>query len=134
MPGEELKLEALQYSADQAVLDPSRWVDVCDRLAEFIGGVGAAIGPDAVEYQLPRLIVASPSLEGLMTAIFRDGWNTRSYRRRAVPIIKQRGSGHDGNVRELLITNRGIELAADGGTAQAILGGFVRAGRRPREN
>jgi DNA-binding CsgD family transcriptional regulator len=100
MPGDELKLQALQYSADQAVLDPSKWVDVCDRLAGFIGGVGAAIGPDAVEYQLPELIVASPSLEGLLTTIFRDGWINRSYRRRAIPIIKQRGFATDHDIAD----------------------------------
>jgi DNA-binding CsgD family transcriptional regulator/PAS domain-containing protein len=100
MPGDELKLQALQYSADQAVLDPSKWVEVCDRLADYIGGVGAAIGPDAVEYQLPGLIVASPSLEGLMTTIFRDGWINRSYRRRAIPIIKQRGFATDHDIAD----------------------------------
>ena len=56
--------------------------------------------------------------------------------KRLLSVIKQRGSGHDGNVRELVITDRGIELASDGTTAQAILSGLLRAGRetrRPRE-
>ena len=100
MPGEELKLQALQYSADQAVLDPSKWVDVCDRLADFLGGVGANISPDAAEYQLPHLIVASPSLEGLVSTFIREGWNNRNYRRRALPIIRERGFATDYDIAD----------------------------------
>ena len=95
MQSEELKLQALQMAADQAVLNPSKWIEVCDRLAAFVGGVGAVIASEALEYQLPNLVVASPSLEGFTTTVFRDGWVNRNYRRRAIPIIKQRGFATD---------------------------------------
>lgn len=100
MQSDELKLQALQMAADQAVLDPSKWIEVCDRLATFIGGVGAVIASEALEYQLPDLVVASPSLEGFMTAVFRDGWVNRNYRRRAIPIIKERGFATDHDIAD----------------------------------
>ena len=56
--------------------------------------------------------------------------------KRLLTVVKQRGSGHDGNVRELRITDRGIDLADDAQSAEQILSGMYRAGRdtrRPRE-
>jgi DNA-binding CsgD family transcriptional regulator len=100
MPSDELKLKTLQTTADLAVLDPAKWAAVCDRLAAFIGGVGANISPDAAEYQLPQLIVASPSLEGLVSSYIREGWNNRNYRRRALPIIRQRGFATDADIAD----------------------------------
>jgi circadian clock protein KaiC len=83
----------------------------------------------------PEVEVRIQGLSALVdNIILLEYMDVGSELKRLLSIIKQRGSGHDGNVRELLITNRGIGVAADGGTAQAILGGFVRAGRRPREN
>lgn len=100
MLSDELKLEHLQTTVDQAVLDPAKWVAVCDRLSEFIGGVGAAFGPDEAEYQMPNLIVASPSLEGLVETVFRDGWISRNYRRRAFPLIRERGIATDYDIAD----------------------------------
>ena len=51
--------------------------------------------------------------------------------KRLISIVKQRGAGYDGNVRELLITNRGIELANDPTSARAILEHWGHV-RRPR--
>lgn len=100
MLSDERKLEILQTTVDQAVLDKGRWVEVCDRLAEFIGGVGTAIVPEAAEYQVPGLVVTSSSLEGLTSTIFRDGWVNRNYRRRAIPLIKQRGFATDYDIAD----------------------------------
>ena len=100
MLSDEVRLETLQTTVDQAVLDRAKWVDVCDRLAEFVGGVGTAIVPDAAEYQVPGLVVTSPSLEGLVEEIFRDGWVNRSYRRRAIPIIKEHGVATDYDIAD----------------------------------
>lgn len=100
MQSDELKLSLLQTTVDKAVLDRNKWVDVCDRLAEFVGGVGSAILPEAAEYQIPGLIVTSPALEGLMTTIFRDGWIARNYRRRSIPIIKDRGFATDYDIAD----------------------------------
>jgi circadian clock protein KaiC len=51
--------------------------------------------------------------------------------KRLLSVIKQRGAGHDPNVRELLITDKGIELSADPTSAHEILQG-IRSPRRPR--
>lgn len=51
--------------------------------------------------------------------------------KRLLSVIKQRGAGHDPNVRELLITDKGIELSADPASAHEILQG-IRSPRRPR--
>jgi DNA-binding CsgD family transcriptional regulator len=100
MQSVEFRLHNLQTTVDHAVLDHQKWVDVCDRLAEFIGGVGTAIVPDAAEYQVPGLVVYSPSLEGLVSTIFRDGWIPRNYRRHAIPLIKQRGFATDYDIAD----------------------------------
>lgn len=100
MLGDETKLENLQKWVDQAVLDRTKWVEVCDRLAEFIGGVGTAIVPEAPEYLVPGLLVMSPSLDDLAATIFRDGWLARNYRRRSIPIIKERGFATDYDIAD----------------------------------
>jgi circadian clock protein KaiC len=51
--------------------------------------------------------------------------------KRLLSVIKQRGAGHDPNVRELNITDKGIELSPDPTSAHEILQG-VRSQRRPR--
>jgi circadian clock protein KaiC len=84
----------------------------------------------------PEVEVRIQGLSALVdNIILLEYMDVGSELKRLLSIIKQRGSGHDGNVREMLITDRGIELASDASTAQAILGGVVRAGRdrRPRE-
>jgi circadian clock protein KaiC len=52
--------------------------------------------------------------------------------RRLLSIVKQRGSRHDANLREIRIDDHGIELAADEKSAHDLLGGALRAGRDPR--
>jgi DNA-binding CsgD family transcriptional regulator len=100
MLGDELKLQNLQTTVDQAVLDPSKWVAVCDRLSDFIGGVGGSIVPDAADYLIPSMVVISPSLDDLVATIFRDGWLSRNYRRRSIPIIKERGFATDHDIAD----------------------------------
>jgi circadian clock protein KaiC len=51
--------------------------------------------------------------------------------RRLLSVVKQRGSYHDGDVRELKITGRGVEVLADAATAMEILRA-AREHRRPR--
>jgi circadian clock protein KaiC len=86
----------------------------------------------------PEVEIRIPGLSALVdNIILLEYMDIGSELRRLLSVIKQRGSGHDGNVRELLITNRGIELASDATSAQQILGGLYRAGReqrRPRES
>ena len=86
----------------------------------------------------PEVEIRIPGLSALVdNIILLEYMDIGSELRRLLSVIKQRGSSHDGNVRELLITDRGIELASDATSAQQILGGLVRAGReqrRPRES
>ena len=100
MSSDEVRLESLQKWVDRAVLDRTKWLEVCDRLAEFIGGVGTAIVPEAAEYQVPGMVVMSGSLGGLAEVIFRDGWIARNYRRRSIPIIKERGFATDYDIAD----------------------------------
>lgn len=100
MLSDEFKLENLQKWVDQAVLDKSKWRDVCDGLAEFLGGVGTLIIPETIEYQVPDMAVLSPSLEGLAAIALRDGWVHRNYRRRSYPLIKQRGFATDYDIAD----------------------------------
>ncbi|MEO7221375.1 MAG: hypothetical protein ABIY37_02800, partial [Devosia sp.] len=98
-------LDPLQSALDDAVLDWSKWQEVCDRLAELLGGVGTVIVPEAIELQLPGL-VASDNLSGVIDTVFRDGWVNRNYRRRAIPIIKQRGYATDFDIADDLVMRR----------------------------
>ena len=52
--------------------------------------------------------------------------------RRLLSIVKQRGSGHDGNIRELMITDRGVDLASDATSAVDILKAIGDRSRRMR--
>ncbi len=100
MSSDERKLETLQATVDRAVLDATKWVEVCDRLAELIGGVGTNIAPDAAEYQIPALVVGSASLAELRAAYFREGWAGRDYRRRSLPLIRERGFATDYDIAD----------------------------------
>lgn len=88
------EFEALQKLLDRAVLDGERWREVGDRLADYLGAVGTTFVPEKVEDQGPWLI-HSASLSELIAAVFQGKWHLRSYRRHAIPIIKQRGYATD---------------------------------------
>ena len=90
---------------DRAVLDTQLWRAVCDKLAEFLGGVGAAFVPEDVALQGPWL-VSSASLSELIAAIFRDDWHLRNYRRRAIPIIKRQGVATDFDIADAATMRR----------------------------
>jgi circadian clock protein KaiC len=51
--------------------------------------------------------------------------------KRFLSIVKTRGAGHETHVRELVITDQGIELASTSETAHAILGAALRIRRPP---
>lgn len=82
----------------------------------------------------PEVEIRIPGLSALVdNIILLEYMDVGSELKRLLSVVKQRGSGHDPNVRELCITDRGIELAADASTAQEILGGMYRVTRRLRE-
>ena len=84
----------------------------------------------------PEVEVRIPGLSALVdNIILLEYVDVSSELRRLISIVKQRGSGYDANVRELLITDRGLELAADASTARDILSGVFRSRdtRRLRE-
>jgi DNA-binding CsgD family transcriptional regulator len=99
------ELEELRELLDRAVLDTQLWRAVCDKLAEFLGGVGAAFVPEDIAQQGPW-IVSSASLSELIAAIFRDDWHLRNYRRRAVPIIKRQGVATDFDIADAATMRR----------------------------
>ncbi|HEU4615542.1 MAG TPA: ATPase domain-containing protein [Kofleriaceae bacterium] len=78
----------------------------------------------------PEVEVRIPGLSALVdNIVLLEYMDVGSELKRLLSVVKQRGSGHDGNVRELRITDRGIELAADATTAQQILEGIYRTRR-----
>jgi len=83
----------------------------------------------------PEVEVRIPGLSALVDNILLlEYMDVGSELKRLLSVVKQRGSGHDPNVRELCITSNGIELAADARTATEILSGtsyrVTRDGRR----
>jgi len=100
------------------------WRNVCDGLAEYLGGVGSVFVPEDLAQQGPWL-VSSASLEPLISAIFRDNWHLRNPRRRTIPVIKQRGYGSDLDLPDTVVKRDPFynELIA-----QQKLGSFVGIG------
>lgn len=88
------ELRKLQRLLDRAVLDAQCWREAGDRLADYLGGVGTVFVPEDLENQGPWL-THSDSLAGLVSTVFREGWHLRNYRRRSIPLIKQRGYATD---------------------------------------
>jgi circadian clock protein KaiC len=86
----------------------------------------------------PEVEIRIPGLSALVdNIILLEYMDVSSELKRLLSVVKQRGSGHDGNVRELLITDKGVELAPDAVSAREILGGTTRTARvlwRPRDH
>ena len=85
--------------------DPARWRDVCDRLADLLGGVGSVFVPNAAGDRTSQ-VVASESLGELIQTIFRDGWLERNYRERTLPIIQARGFATDLDIADADVMKR----------------------------
>ena len=82
----------------------------------------------------PEVEVRIPGLSALVdNIVLLEYLDIGTELKRLLSVVKQRGSGHDGNVRELHITDRGIELESDASSARQILEGSFRASRRLRE-
>jgi circadian clock protein KaiC len=80
----------------------------------------------------PEVEVRIQGLSALVdNIILLEYMDVGSELKRLLSVVKQRGSGYDACVRELSITGRGIELAADSTSASAILTGTHGAGRAP---
>ncbi|HTV69205.1 MAG TPA: hypothetical protein VMF90_11775 [Rhizobiaceae bacterium] len=92
-------LVTFQRLLDRAIWNPSLWRQVCDALADLLGGVGAILVPEDIGQQGPWL-VASRSLDPLIKIGFRDGWHLKNFRRRAIPIIKRRGHATDFDIAD----------------------------------
>jgi DNA-binding CsgD family transcriptional regulator len=99
------ELQDLRELLERAALDGELWRTVCDRLADFLGGVGTVFVPEDLAVQGPWL-VASASLAELIAAGFRDEWHLRNYRRRAIPIIKRRGYATDLDIADAATMRR----------------------------
>ena len=99
------ELQDLRELLERAALDGELWRTVCDRLADFLGGVGTVFVPEDLAVQGPWL-VASASLSELIAAAFRDEWHLRNYRRRAIPIIKRQGYATDLDIADAATMRR----------------------------
>lgn len=81
----------------------------------------------------PEVEIRIPGLSALVDNILLlEYMDIGSELKRLLSVVKQRGSGHEAYVRELCITNKGIELASDARTAAEILGGGMARSRGPR--
>lgn len=81
----------------------------------------------------PEVEVRIPGLSALVDNILLlEYMDVGSELKRLLSVVKQRGSGHEGSVRELCITSKGIELAEDARTAGEILSGMYRTVRDGR--
>ena len=99
------ELQDLRELLERAALDGDLWSTVCDRLADFLGGVGTVFVPEDLSVQGPWL-VASASLSELIATAFREEWHLRNYRRRAIPIIKRRGYATDFDIADAATMRR----------------------------
>jgi DNA-binding CsgD family transcriptional regulator len=99
------ELARLTRLLDEAVLDPALWVAACDRLAAYLGGVGAVLFAEDVERQGPWSI-HSPSINGLIEAMFRDRWHHDNIRRRSIPLLKTRGYATDLDIADATAIQR----------------------------
>lgn len=98
-------MAALQASIDAAVGDAGRWREVCDRLADTLGGVGSVFVPSAAADRTAQ-VVASDSLGELIQTIFRDGWLERNYRERSIQLIQTRGYATDLDIADADVMKR----------------------------
>ena len=81
----------------------------------------------------PEVEVRIPGISALVdNIILLEYLDVGSELRRLLSIVKQRGSGHDGNVRELKITDSGVDLASDATSAMEILRTLGHASLRTR--
>ena len=84
----------------------------------------------------PEVEVRVQGLSALVdNIILLEYMDVGSELKRLLSVIKQRGSGHEANVRELCITDKGVELSSDAKSASDILEGLYRVtrdSRRPR--
>jgi circadian clock protein KaiC len=80
----------------------------------------------------PEVEVRVPGMSALVdNIILLEYMDAGAELKRFLSIVKQRGSGHENHVRELLITDRGIELASDPTSANEILKHELRRRRPP---
>lgn len=92
--GIEHRWQSLTRELDAAVLDASRWKNVCDALAAVTGGAGTALIPFNRNHR-GSWIIKSESIGGLMETYVRDGWYKRDLREAAWPIMRRRGFATD---------------------------------------
>jgi hypothetical protein len=74
----------------EAAFDSSKWTQVCDGMAELIGGCGSVmfpLGPDLALLDLPH----SDSLEESFQRYIKDEWYTRDLRFGSIETCRKRG-------------------------------------------
>ena len=118
----------------QGAAFPERTIRFVTALTNELRAVGTTVLITEETQKLfgPEVEVRIQGLSALVdNIILLEYMDVGSELKRLLSVIQQRGSGHDGNVRELMISDRGIELATDSQTAHTILAGMFR-GRETR--
>jgi DNA-binding CsgD family transcriptional regulator len=96
---DDARLVKLQTELDAAVLDGSRWRNVCDTLAGALEGAGTMLIPFDPEGRAQRL-VSSDALGEITDRYVQDGWYKRDYREATVPFMRRRGYATDYDVAD----------------------------------
>lgn len=89
-----MKLEELYETLELAHDNFSYWLKVCDLMADFFGGVGAAIIPVDKNARLPWLI-HSKSLRKLTSIYIKDEWYLNDVRENGLVYARQKGFTSD---------------------------------------
>lgn len=85
-----MKLQKLDEILELAQENFSGWVQACDLVSEFFGGVGSAIIPVNKNARLPWL-VHSKSLEKLVSIYIKDEWYLKDMREKGLVEARQKG-------------------------------------------
>ena len=96
---EESRLLNFETELDAAVLDASRWTNVCDALAALTEGAGTGLIPFEASKRAPWMVF-SDSLGELADRYIREGWYKRDHRDATRSIMRRRGYTTDYDVSD----------------------------------
>jgi DNA-binding CsgD family transcriptional regulator len=94
---EESRLLKFETELDAAVLDASRWTNVCDALAALTEGAGTGLIPFEPTKRAPWMVF-SDSIGELADQYIREGWYKRDHRDATRSIMRRRGYTTDYDV------------------------------------
>lgn len=96
---EESRLLKFENALDAAIVDGSRWRDVCDALTDLTDGAGTGLIPRDQTIRAPWMVF-SKSIGELADVYIREGWYKRDYREATWSTMRQRGYATDYDVAD----------------------------------